>query len=189
MKSINAVVFFVVALSFVAFPTAAQASCPNITGPYFLGSYYWYEYSFSTSCAGTSGSGVSTSALSCYSDPAYQFTGSSGTVTYSYVVGANDPIINSAHWEVSLFVDFNDPSSSPYNTLNASVSVTHNGSTTSHTIVSQNGTQGSLSCARYDYWFFSAVANDTITVTITGTNFNGGSTIIKAGTPLISNEN
>jgi hypothetical protein len=98
---------------------------------------------------------VSTTTLSCSypltPPPAYQFNGTSATVTYSHTLTANHPILNSAHWEAGLIIDFDDPSSSQYNTLNATVSVTHNGSTTSNTIVSRNGTQGTVSCTRYDF--------------------------------------
>ena len=68
-------------------------------------------------------------------------------------------------------------------------SIASNGSTTSYTILSWDGADGDLSCARYDYWYFTAVVNDTITVTITGTNFNSPGTTIKAGTPILFNGN
>jgi|ERR1041385_917803 hypothetical protein len=177
----------VVAIALVIFPVNAFASCPDITYGACCG-IAWYEYRFTTACAGTSGSVSTTTLLSCsypLTPPdGYQFTGS-GTVTYSYTLGASDPILNSAHWSAGLIVEFSDPNNSPYNTLNATISVTHNGSTTTNTIVSHDGTQGTLSCSRYDYYYFSAVAGDTLTVTITGTNFNSGSTTIKAGEPFL----
>jgi hypothetical protein len=183
MKSILAA--FVIAL--VLLPGSAYASCPNITYGACCG-VAWYEYSFALTCAGTSGS-IAPTTLSCSypltPPPAYQFNGTSATVTYSYTIGANDPMMNPAHWSAGLLIDLDDPSASQYNTLNATVSVTHNGSTTSNTIVSRNGTQGTVSCTRYDYYYFTAVAGDTITVTITGTNFNSGSTKIRASEPFL----
>lgn len=185
MKSILAVVLL--ALVAVAFPVSAYASCPDVTGPFLLGPYYWYQWEWDTSCAGTSGS-VSTDTLSCFSDPAYKFTGT-GTVTYSHTVTANDPVVDTAKWQVAQFVDFDDPSNSQYNTFTATLSVTHNGSTTSHGIVTWNGSLGDISCNRYDYWYFTAVTGDTITVTLSATNFNNPNTVIKAGTPILFNGN
>ena len=101
-------VFTIMIAVFVALSVPAYGSCPNVSGPFFLGPYYWYEWDWATSCAGTTGS-VSTSTLSCFSDPAYQFTGSSGTVTYSYTVGASDPVVDTTKWQVTQFFDFNDP--------------------------------------------------------------------------------
>ena len=182
MKSV--IVAVVVALLFS--PLNAYAACPNITGPFFCcGSGYWYEYKWDASCAGTSGS-VGSGTLSCYNEPSKAITGASGTVTYSYTVGASDPLLNSNKWSVSMFVDFDDPNNSQYNTLTASVGVTHNGSTTSNTIFSHNGTQGDLSCSRKGYYYFTAVVGDTITVTITGTNFSANT--IEAGVPFLFNE-
>jgi hypothetical protein len=177
--------FFAALLVALVIAIPVQAACPNITGPFFLGPYSWYEYRFALSCAGTTGS-VGTSTLSCFGDPAHTFTGS-GTVQYSYTVSAGDPYINYTKWQVAQFFDFNDPSNSNTNTLNASVSVTHNGSTTSYTILNYNGSIGDLSCARYDYFYFTAVAGDTITVTVTATNFNSPNTVIKAGSPILFN--
>jgi hypothetical protein len=166
-------------------PMNAYASCPDIHSGACCGTF-WYEYDWTTSCAGTSGS-VSSSTLSCYSTPAYAITGSSGTITYSYTIGGSDPIANTTHWSAGLFVDFDDPNNSQYNTLNVTVSVTHNGSTSSNTILSWNGQSGDISCGRYDYYFFTAVAGDTITVTISGTNFNTSNTTIKAAAPFLFN--
>jgi hypothetical protein len=182
MKPITAI--FAIILT-AALSNNAYAICPSIQTGYCCGTY-WYQYDFAAGCAGTSGS-VSTSTLSCGSTPAYQFTGS-GTVSYAYTVGANDPIINSARWSAGLLVDFDDPNNSPYNTLNASVSVTHNGSTTSYAILAWDGLTGDTACDRDDYRYFSAVAGDTITVTITATNFNNGSTTIRAAAPFLFNQ-
>jgi hypothetical protein len=181
MKSVIAVAVIALLLT----PVNAYAACPNITGPYICcGSGYWHEYEWDASCAGTSGS-VGSGTLSCFNSPSKTFTGASGTVTYSYTIGASDPINNSNKWSVGLFLDFDDSTDSQYNTITASVSVTHNGSTTSNTIKTHNGTQGDLGCNRYDYWYFTAVPGDTITVTITGTNFSANA--IEAGVPFLMN--
>jgi hypothetical protein len=182
MKHVTAISAIILA---AVLSSNVYASCPNIQAGYCCGTY-WYQYDFAAGCAGTSGS-VAASTLSCSSTPAYQFTGS-GTVSYSYTVGANDPIINSARWSAGLLFDFDDPNNSPYNTLNASVSVTHDGSTTSYTILAWNGLTGDTACDRDDYWHFGAVAGDTITVTITATNFNSGSTTIRAAAPFLFNQ-
>lgn len=183
MKSFLAV-FFVAFIA--AFPAPLYAACPTFRSGACCGTV-WEEYDWTLSCAGTAGS-VSTSTLSCYSAPAYNFTGSSGSATYSYTVGASDPLYNTAKWSAGVFVDFNDTTNSQYNTLNISVSVTHNGSTTSHTILNWSGATGDISCNRYDYFYFTAVVGDTITVTITATNFSSGSTTIKVGEPFLFNE-
>ncbi len=183
MKSMRSAV--VALLLTFALPYNLYAACPNINSGACCGTF-WYEYAFTTSCAGTSGS-VSNSTLSCYSTPAHSFTGT-GTVTYSYTIGASDPIINSNHWSASIFVDFDDPNNSQFNTLNITVGVTHNGVTTSNTLLSWNGQSGDLSCSREDFWYFSAVAGDTISVTISATNFNSGSTTIKTAAPILFNE-
>ena len=182
MKSIVASAAIMLVLFF---PANALASCPNITGPYSCCGTSWYQYELDPSCAGTSGS-VSSATMSCYSQAGHQYTGN-GTVTYTYTIGQSDPILNSAHWSAQVYVDFNDPNNSIYDTLNLSVSVTHNGSTTSYTMLSQNGTQGSLSCSTAAYWYFTAVAGDTITLTFTATNYYSNTTI-KTGTPLIFNQ-
>lgn len=184
MKSFIAVIF----AAFIAvFPAPLYAACPNIHSGACCGTF-WYEYDWTLACAGTSGS-VSASTLSCFSSPAYSFTGSSGTATYSYTIGASDPIANTAKWSAGVFLDATDTTDSQFNTLLVTVSVTHNGSTTSNTIFSWNGqTGGDVSCGRYDYWYFTAVVGDTITVQVSATNFSSGSTTIKVGEPFLFNE-
>jgi hypothetical protein len=184
MKAITAV--FAIAL-FSILPTVAYAACPNITGPYICCGTSWYQYDWPNSCAGTGGSGVSTATLSCYSLGGHQFTGSSGSVSYQHTVQSTDPVTNYNNWQVSAYFDFDDPSNSQYNTLTATVSVTHNGSTTSYTFLNWSGASGDLSCGRYGYYYFTAVVGDTITVTYNATNFNNPNTVIKASTPTLFN--
>lgn len=182
MKPITAISAFIFT---AALSMNAYAICPTTQAGYCCGTY-WYQYNFAAGCAGTSGS-VGASTLSCGSTPAYQFTGS-GTVSYSYTIDANDLFYNSARWSAGLLVDFDDPHNSPYNTLNASVSVTHNGSTSSYTILAWDGLSGDKACDRDDYGHFSADVGDTITVTITATNFNDGTMTIRAAAPFLFNQ-
>jgi hypothetical protein len=176
MKSVTAL--FVAALMLLA--PAAFAGCPTITGPYCLFAGCWYQYEQDTTCAGTSGN-VSNTTMWCNNIPALQFGTGSSSATYSFTVGANDPIGN---FEVDLrYVEWSDPNSSIYNTLTATVSVTHNGSTTSQTFYSLNGTD-SKSCQLSDTGFFSATNGDTITVTINTTIYNSNVTA-QIGAPLI----
>src|SRR5881394_2678731 len=169
-------IFAVCAIALVLFPVSAFASCPDIYGPYSCCGTSWYVYSWTLACAGTSGS-VSSTTDSC-GDNVYAMTGSSATITYTYTIGASDPIINQNNWQASLYVQFSDPTSNANNNINATVSVRHNGQIVSNnTIVSQNGTQGSLDCGPFRaYYYYTAVAGDTITVTVTGSN-DGNATI------------
>ena len=176
MKSITAV--FVAAM--MLFAPSAFAACPDITGPYCLFAGCWYQYEQAPSCAGTSGN-VSPTTLWCFNTPALSFGTGSSSATYSFVIGANDPAGN---MDVDLrYVEWYDPNNSIYNTLTATVSVTHNGSTTSQQFYSINGTT-SKSCQLSNYASFSAQAGDTVTVTINTTIFNSNVTA-KIGAPLI----
>lgn len=177
MKSVTAL--FVVAV--MLFAPAAFAACPNINGPYCMFAGCWYEYTQDTSCAGTTGN-VSSTTLWCYNTPALQFGTGSSSATYSFTLGPSDPVGTS--WDVDLrYVEWSDPNASIYNTLTATVSVTHNGSTTSQTFYSINGTV-SKSCALSNYATFNATTGDTITVTINTTIYNSNVTA-KVGTPYI----
>jgi hypothetical protein len=179
MKSVYAVLLAAVML--FAAPTAF-AGCPSITGPYCLFLGCWYQYEQDTTCAGTTGN-VSYTNLWCYNTPALQFGTGSSSATYSFTIGPNDPINNNS-WEVDLrYVEWSDPNQSIYNTLSATVSVTHNGSTTSHTFYSINGTD-TQSCALSSYSPFNATNGDTITVTINTTIYNSNVTA-QVGAPLI----
>lgn len=178
----------VIAIAVMAiFPLNAFAGCPTISGPYSCCTYVYYTYVFDTSCAGTTGN---VSATTQYCDfynptPAKQFGTGSSSATYSYTVGANDPIVDSNNWEVDLrYVEWSDPNASVYNTLSATLSVTHNGSTTSNTFSSINGTT-SQNCTS-PYATFSAVAGDTITVTVNTTIYNSNVTA-RVGAPMLFN--
>ena len=183
MKYITAVVAIAV---MAIFPLNAFAGCPTINGPYSCCGTSWYDYTFDTTCAGTTGN-VTSATLWCYSTPAKQFGTGSSSATYSFTIGANDPILNANNWQVDLrYVEWSDPNSSIYNTLSATVSVTHNGSTTSNTFFSINGTN-TESCALSSYAVFSAVAGDSITVTINTTIYNSNVTA-QVGAPHIFNQ-
>jgi hypothetical protein len=178
MKSITAILVAAVML----FAPSAFAGCPDISGPYCMFAGCWYMYEQDTTCAGTTGN-VSNTTLWCYDTPAKQFGTGSSSATYSFTLGPNDPI-NNNNWNVDLrYVEWSDPNSSIYNTLTATVSVTHNGSTTSQTFYSINGTQ-TKSCALSDYATFNATNGDTITVTINTTIYNSNVTA-KVGAPVI----
>jgi opacity protein-like surface antigen len=177
MKSITA---FVV-LASMLFTPAAFAACPNITGPYCLFLGCWYEYEQSPTCAGTTGN-VSNSTMWCYNTPAKSFGTGSSSATYTFTIGASDPV--ASRYEVDLrYVEWSDPNASIYNTLSATVSVTHNGSTTSQTFYSINGTV-TKSCALSNSATFYATAGDTVSVTINTTIYNSNVTA-QVGAPLI----
>lgn len=163
------------------FSPAAFAACPDITGQYCMFAGCWYQYEQDPSCAGTTGN-VSSTTLWCYNTPALQFGTGSSSATYSFTLGPNDPVGNT--FDVDLrYVEWYDPNSSIYNTLSATVSVTHNGSTSSQTFYSINGTV-SKSCQLSNYGTFTATTGDTITVTINTNIFNSNVTA-KIGAPLI----
>jgi opacity protein-like surface antigen len=177
MKSIAAA--FVVAV--MLFAPAAFAACPDITGPYCMFAGCWYQYEQAPTCAGTTGN-VSNTTLWCYNTPAKSFGTGSSSATYTFTVGANDPV--SSSYDVDLrYVEWSDPNASIYNTLTATVSVTHNGSTSSQTFYSINGTV-TKSCALSNYTTFYATAGDTVSVTINTTIYNSNVTA-KVGAPLI----
>jgi hypothetical protein len=174
------------AIVLVLFPASAFASCPDILGPYYWSTSTWYVYSFGTSCAAGSGSVCSTTD-GC-SDPAIGYPNGYGTVSYYYEIGANDPIPNSNQWSAGLYADFSDPNNSASNYLTATVNVVHNRATTTYTIFSVNGSTGSLNCGPFQsYYYFTAVAGDTIYVTITGNNANPSNTVIRASAPFLEN--
>jgi hypothetical protein len=173
-------VFFIAFVA--AFPAPLYASCPDIT------SYSrWVEYDWTLGCAGTTGS-PGTTTLSCFSLPAHNFTASSSSATYSYTIQSGDPIYDTTKWSSSVYVDFNDNTNSSSNTLSISVSHTHNGVTTSHTMLNWNGALGDFACRNYGYFYFTAVVGDTITVTVNATNFSSASTTIKVAAPMLFNE-
>jgi len=177
MKSVTAVFIAVVML----LAPAAFAGCPDIIGPVFCCGTSWYEYRQDTTCAGRTGN-VSYTNLWCYNTPALQFGTGSSSATYSFVIGPSDPV--SSNMTVDLrYVEWSDPNASIYNTLSATVSVTHNGSTSSQTFYSINGTT-SQSCSLSSYATFSATNGDTITVTINTNIFNSNVTA-QVGAPHI----
>jgi len=160
----------------------AFAGCPTITGPHAVGGAEWFQYDFDTNCASTSGN-VSSTTLSCYSTPAYSFNYQSGgpfggTVSYSFTAD-----VTSSVWEADIFYDFDDPNVNWYNYLLATVTVTHNGSSSQYYIVIHHGTNGSASCDR-PYVNFSAQSGDTITIDITGSNYYSN-TSMKASAPTL----
>ena len=178
MKYVTAVIAIA---AMAILPLNAFAGCPTINGPYSCCGVVWYEYTWDTSCAGTTGS-VSPATLWCYSTPAKQFGTGSSSVTYSHTLTSTDPVQPS--WSVDLrYVEWSDPNNSIYNTLSATVSITHNGSTTSQTFYSINGTT-SQSCALSSYATFSATTGDTITVTINATIYNSNVTA-QVGAPHV----
>ncbi|HET7435865.1 MAG TPA: hypothetical protein VFN10_14250 [Thermoanaerobaculia bacterium] len=178
MKAIAAVL----ALVLVVVPSAF-AGCPTISGPYICCGTAWYQYSWSTSCAGTTGN-VSNATMWCYSTPAKAFGTGSSSATYSYTIGSSDPIAN--HWSADLrYVEWSDPNGSASNTLSATLSVTHNGSTTSRTLFSVNG-QSSKSCSLEGTGAtnFDAAVGDTVTITINASIVNSNVTA-QVGAPTL----
>jgi hypothetical protein len=157
---------------------AGFAACPDQAGPYCLfgGCYYVFTYP-TTSCASASGS-LSSTTLSCYSYPAYAFTGT-GYADYQLVVPTG---MGGSRWSVEQYVDSNSTSHSDW--LYAIVTVTHNGTNTySSMYFSHLGDQGALSCQVEASSFFSAADGDTITVETGGVNATSAS--MAQGTPII----
>ncbi len=169
------------AIAVVLFPGSAFAGCPDITGPYACCGISWFMYHWDTSCAGRTGN-TSAATMWCYSTPAWQFGTGTSSLTYSYTLGANDPVSSNMTADLR-YVEWSDPNASIYNTLTATLSVTHNGSTSSQTFYSVNG-QNTQSCALSSYATFSAVAGDTITITITATIYNSNVTA-QVGAPYV----
>jgi len=163
----------------VLWTTSAFASCPTAAGPFFFGSTIaWYTYDFDTSCGSTSGN-VSSTNMWCYSKPANQWD--SGSVDYTMTVPANAY----PNFQVSVFVEFNDPHAEPSNAVSASVLCWHNNSLThSETIFIHAGDQGSLNCVRLSSSVFTASAGDTITVSMGGQNYDSDTTM-QISTPTI----
>jgi hypothetical protein len=177
MRSITIILVATILL----FAPSAFAACPDITGQYCMFAGCWYLYEMDPTCAGTTGN-VTPTNMWCYNDPALQFGTGSSSATYSFVVGPNEPAYS--RWSVDLrYVEWSDPNASIYNTLSATVSVTHNGSTTSQTFYNINGTVAK-SCARSSAATFYATNGDTVTVTINTTIYNSNVTA-EVGTPTI----
>jgi hypothetical protein len=175
-----------IAVIMAIFPLNAFAGCPTINGPYACCGYLYYTYVFDASCASTSGNVSAATEYCDFYNPtaAKQFGTGSSSATYSYTLGTSDPIVDSNNWEVDLrYVEWSDPNASTSNTISATVSVTH-GSTTSNTFFSINGTT-SQNCTT-PYASFSAVAGDTITVTINTTIYNSNVTA-RVGPPMLFN--
>jgi hypothetical protein len=177
MRSITAVAVAIM----LSFAPTAFATCPSINGPYCLFAGCWYEYSLETTCAGRAGN-VSHTTSSCDNRPALQFGTGSSSAIYSFTLGPNDPVGSS--WDVQLrSVQWSDPNASIYNTFTATVSVTHNGSTTSQTFYSVNG-KTAKNCGRSSAGRFYATYGDTITVTV-HTTIHNNNVVAKVGAPII----
>lgn len=174
MKTITAV--FAAAMMLLAPP--AFAACPDVSGPYCL-STCWFLFEQAPSCAGTTGN-VSSTTSSCYNNtPVLQFGTGSSSATYSFVL---DHDYVSGEGDIELrFVEWNDPNASIYNTLTATISVTHNGTTTSQQFYSINGTQ--TNNCQWAWGLFSAQNGDTITVTV-NTTINNSNVTARVGPAL-----
>lgn len=190
MKSIRSTL--VVSLFFLLFTTAsAFATCPTIASHTCCG-VSWYEFDVDSSCL--SSSGVSGATLSC-SMGGYEYnTGLYDSASWSFTVPADNTSISNggtyglrSSWTASVWVDFNSPTSSFYDNINGTLTVTHGGSNTNYGIFSFYGNySSSQSCSRQDV-AFSATNGDTITVTISATRGDSAATI-KATEPIIFNQ-
>jgi hypothetical protein len=110
-----------------------------------------------TSCSYTSSDG-------------WTFTGGRAkTMTHQFVVGANDS--GSSSWSAGFDLEFVDPYDDWYSQISLTVSVTHNGVTTTTTLYSHTGNNGDVCGAQYGS--FTAVNGDTVKFTFKATNLLG----------------
>lgn len=154
-----------------------HATCPTPpSGPSCAGGLCWYTYTPDDECLQLSGS-VSSTTLSCYGWNGYEFgNGAGSTVSYTFTIGANDPIGN---FSGTSYVDFDDPNDSAYDQIQGWARVTHNGSDTYTNLFTHAGYMGDLSCQPLS-GHFSATNGDTVMVYLRVTKWYGNATI-KAG--------
>jgi hypothetical protein len=154
----------------LAWPTYATCPTPP-TGPSCAGGLCWYVYTPDDDCWQLSGS-VSPTTLSCMNGYAFG-NGWASTVSYTFTIGANDPIGN---FSGTSYVDFDDPNDSAYNQIEGWAIVNHNGSDTYTQLFSHAGYMGDLSCQVLS-GHFSATNGDTVTVYLQVTKWYSNTTI------------
>lgn len=168
---------------------SASAACPTI---YHQGNPAWYQFNVDSSCL--SSSGATGGTLSCGWGGYLFGSGFSNYTSWSFTVPADGtPTANSSTyylrstWSASIWLDFSSPTQSAWDTLNATVTVTHNGSNTVYPLVYLSGaTASTQSCARHDV-YFSATNGDTITVNISTSKWGSGSSIGVTEPSIVNN--
>ena len=161
----------VVILALVLLPVNVYAYCEVYNSGVGPGPVYGCPNNYYTFTCAKSHTGATwnSTGFSCgiWSQPAWSFTGTPGTVVYELDVTNGSSCKN-----VAIFVDFVNNSGSPYDWISANVTVTHNGSQTlSRTFFNHSGWDPAIACVRYYSGSFSAADGDTITVTYTGYNY------------------
>jgi hypothetical protein len=164
----------------VLFAAHASASCPSISHQ-SSGPFDWYVFDVDSSCA-TVNYATPATLWSCGLS-AYEFGTGYQDVTWSYTIPADGTTINNGtynhypNWSATVFIDFYSPQQTIYDSIYATLTVTHNGSDTTYSIASlQGNSASSQTCGRFDVGF-SAVNGDTITLKYTTSKWGTGSTI------------
>ena len=170
----------------IALFTAANASaaCPTIYFQNCCGTY-WYKFDLDSSCL-TVNNASSATLWSC-GVSGYDFGTGYGDATWTFTVPQNDAnYTRLSNWDVAIFVDFDSPQQTFYDSIQASVTVTHNGSPVTTTIVSLYGSSASTqACTRYDA-SFSATNGDTISIRYSTVKWGTGATV-RASVPTVFN--
>jgi hypothetical protein len=173
------------ALLFALFFTAAAASatCPSVHAS-GGGGHSWYELDVDSSCLSNNG-GFSTTILSCPAS-GYSADAFGSSASWSFVVPSGYTWYS--NWSVTAFVDFDSPTHTIYDSLYATVSVIHNGTSTNYSLFHLQGNSAtSQSCARYDK-SITATTGDTITISYSGSSAADGGTM-KATVPVVFSSN
>ena len=181
------IVLFVLGSCFALAAQNVQASCGRV-GPYTLGIIDWYEYGPDASCwvKSTGPPAATYFTNSCNGEGAFNFPYEGvSTAYYEFVVESTNVF---ALWNVDARINFDDPNNNSFNQLKITAKVTHNGTPTTTTLFLFNGGSGDLSCYDAQYLSFSAVAGDTVRITIEGRNwFNN--TVMQVTVPRVINSN
>lgn len=152
----------------------------------------WYQLDVDSSCF--SGSGATSALLSC-GFGGYSFgTGSSSSASWTFTVPADgttivagDHYYRMSNWSVAMKVDFDSPTQSFWDWVQAKVYVNHNGTITQTTVFTLAGnTATSQGCGNKSA-NFSATNGDTITVTVSVSKLDPNANI-KVSLPIIFNQ-
>ena len=168
--------------------TPNALACPTPpSGPYSVGSsLYWYDYTPDPSCVVAYGSpSPQATTLWCYNEPAWSTGTGWANVSYTFTIGANDPVLSS--WSADVLVEFNDPNDSFGNGVQLWATVTHNGSTSYTLLAFHDGSMGDLSCDIRSGGF-SATYGDQVTIDVYSYKSNS-TTQIEVSVPHIYTTN
>jgi hypothetical protein len=163
----------------IAGTASAQYNCSAAPTYVLVGPNPYWDYTKNplTSAGDAScwivGSGWTSGTLNgaCSTDTdGWEFLGGNNkSMTHTFTVGASDS--GSSNWNLGFNVDFSDPNNDWYSQLVVQVQVTHNGSTTTHSIYTRNGSQGS-DCG-WKSGSFTAVNGDTVKVVFRANDYLG----------------